>query len=113
MSHELPKVLIVDDEVCYAQDIALALKKDFDCEVVPDAEAGMNRFRRATFDLLLLDIDLRASENGIDLLRKMKELEPGVPAIMLTKVAELESIVASIKAGAFYYVLKGTGSVIH
>jgi DNA-binding NtrC family response regulator len=106
------RVLIVDDETEFAEDTALFLSDRFQCEVVGDPAAGMAAIRRRSYALVLLDIDLQAEEDGIALLRRIKEFDPGLPVVMLTKLVEVSNIVESIKAGAFHYVIKGTESLL-
>jgi len=106
------RVLIVDDETDFAEDTALFLSDRFQCEVVGDPGAGMEAIRRRSYALVLLDIDLQADEDGIALLRRIKEFDSGIPVVMLTKLADVSNIVESIKAGAFHYVIKGTESLL-
>ena len=56
-------------------------------------------------DLCLLDIELPDS-NGLDLLRKVGELRPGVPAIMVTGLSSIETAVTAMKRGALDYITK-------
>ncbi len=113
MDSKRPRVLMVDDETSFAEDIAALVSDRFDCKVVADGAAAMSEITRRSYDVVFLDIDLRAAESGIDVLRKMKAFDETLPCVMLTKSAELASIVESIKCGAFYYVIKGTGPSIH
>jgi two-component system, NtrC family, response regulator AtoC len=113
MDNRRPRVLMVDDETNFAEDIAALVSDRFDCRVVADGAAAMNEIKRRSYDVVFLDIDLRAAESGIDVLKKMKAFDETLPVVMLTKSAELASIVESIKCGAFYYVIKGTGPSIH
>jgi two-component system nitrogen regulation response regulator NtrX len=108
-----PRVLMVDDEVSFAEDIAALVSDHLRCDVVGTPTAAMQAIRKRSYDIAFLDIDLHAEEDGIALLKKLKAFDPTLPVIMLTKSAELASIVESIKAGAFYYVIKGTGPSIH
>jgi DNA-binding NtrC family response regulator len=112
-SDDRPRVLMVDDETSFAGDIAALVSQHFDCRVVADGSAAMAEVTRRSYDVVFLDIDLQTTENGIDVLRKMKAYDRTLPVVMLTKSAELASIVESIKSGAFYYVIKGTGPSIH
>jgi len=112
MNQKKPRVLIVDDEVESAKDNAAFLSDQFDCQVVADADAGMSAVKRRSYALVLLDIDLQAEEDGVALLRRLKGFDPSLPVVMLTKIADVSSIVESIRAGAFHYVIKGTGSVL-
>ncbi|PKN16530.1 MAG: Fis family transcriptional regulator, partial [Deltaproteobacteria bacterium HGW-Deltaproteobacteria-23] len=56
-------------------------------------------------DLALLDLNL-CSENGIDVLKKMKEFDPELLVIVITGYGSVETAVESLKLGAFHYMKK-------
>ena len=58
-------------------------------------------------DAVLLDVML-GDESGIDTLKKIKELNPDIPVIMITGYASVDSAVESMRLGAFDYVKKTT-----
>ena len=58
-----------------------------------------------SIDTVLLDIML-GTESGIDVLRRIKELRPSIPVIMITGYASIDTAVESMKIGAFDYVKK-------
>lgn len=108
-----PRVLLVDDEVDAARDLAVLVADHLRCDVVPGPAECMHSLRKVSYDLVLLDIELDSDVTGIDLLRAIKAHDPDLPAIMLTRSARSEHIVESIKAGAFHYVIKGADQAVH
>jgi len=106
MDSRKPRVLVVDDEP-YGEDIAARLENEFAFDVVATCDAARDRIRRNRYDLALLDIDLGEGPTGVDLLKWIGAEDMSLPAIMLTKIADMETIVESISNGAFYYVIKG------
>jgi two-component system, NtrC family, response regulator AtoC len=68
------------------------------------AEA-LARISSGTIHTVLLDIRL-GSENGIDVLREIKETAPAVPVIMITGFGSIDTAVEAMKLGAFDYVKK-------
>jgi len=44
--------------------------------------------------------------SGLDLLRRIRESDPGIPVIMLTAYGSIEGAVEAVKLGAFDYILK-------
>ncbi len=113
MADKRPRVLFVDDETGFAEDMAALVSDEFRCDVVGDPVSAMRQFQRFSYDLALLDIDLQHDTDGIGLLKQMKEQDSSVPVVMLTKTADLSAIIESVKCGAFYYVLKGADPSIH
>ncbi|MBD3368619.1 MAG: response regulator [Candidatus Eisenbacteria bacterium] len=106
MTRRKPQVLIVDDEP-YGADIAARLEREFSFDVVETFTEAQRRIEDKRYDLALLDIDLGDGPNGIDLLKWVRSQDMLLPAIMLTKIADMEKIVESISNGAFYYIIKG------
>ncbi len=108
MTHDIkPKVLYVDDETAQAEDMIALMPDTMDIELVADPVTAEKQIRENSYDLILMDIDLQAEINGIELLRRVKELDPEIPVVMLTKYEDPSRIIESIKEGAFYYVTKG------
>ncbi len=106
------RVLIVDDEIDWAKDLSVLLSEHFHCDVAPGPAEAMEAIREVSYALALVDIDLQVHETGIELLKRMRRDDPGLAVVMLTKSAELEDVVDSIKAGAFNYVVKGRKSLV-
>ncbi len=102
-----PRVLYVDDETAQAEDMIALMPDTMKIELVADPETAERRIKADSFDLVLMDIDLQAEINGIELLRRVKDFDPELPVVMLTKYEDPEHIIECIKEGAFYYVTKG------
>jgi DNA-binding NtrC family response regulator len=106
MTERKPRVLIVDDEP-YGADIAARLENEFEFDVVETFAEAKRRIEKTRYDLALLDIDLGEGSSGVDLLKWIRREDMLLPAIMLTKIDSMETIVESITNGAYYYVIKG------
>ncbi|MFH1688901.1 MAG: sigma-54 dependent transcriptional regulator [Candidatus Eisenbacteria bacterium] len=113
MADKRPRVLIVDDEIGYAEDVAALVSEELRCDVVGDPVSAMRSIQRFSYDLAFLDVDLQHETDGIVLLRQIKEQDASLPIVMLTKTADLSTIIESVKSGAFYYVVKGTDPSVH
>lgn len=100
------RVLIVDDEIRLAE----AFKEQLTDEGMYVATAARGKdallaLRRETFDVVVLDIKL-PDMDGVELLLKMKQLEPNMEVIMLTGFASVETAIRSMKIGAYDYLTK-------
>ena len=102
-----PRVLYVDDETAQAEDMIALMPETMDIELVADPVTAEKLFRENAYELILMDIDLQAEINGIELLRRVKDFDPELPVVMLTKYEDPSHIIECIKEGAFYYVTKG------
>ena len=98
-------VLVVDDENGMRQSFKMVLK---DCYHVLAAETGkeaIDLLTKNSVDLILLDI-LLPDVNGLDLLEKLKAIDPNPEVIMVTAVKDIQTAVKAIKLGAYEYIIK-------
>ena len=73
----------------------------------PDAEAAVEGLPRDRPDVVLMDINLPGM-NGVECVRRLKQLAPGSMVIMLTVYEDTENIFNALAAGASGYLLKRT-----
>ena len=73
----------------------------------PDAEAAVEVLPRDRPDVVLMDINLPGM-NGVECVRRLKELAPDSLVIMLTVYEDTENIFNALAAGASGYLLKRT-----
>ena len=100
------RLLIVDDD----QELRGPLVSRFERlgMVVAQAASGeeaLERARQAPFDVALLDLHLPGMD-GIELLGKLKELQPDAEALLLTAHSSVETAVQAMKHGAYDYLTK-------
>jgi two-component system NtrC family sensor kinase len=98
--------LIVDDEPMVLDSLGLLLKR-FGFHVIPCASGvqAIDEFARQTVDVVLSDIRM-SGMSGLELLDKLKEMNPEVPVILITAYAELDVAIESVKKGAFDFIVK-------
>ena len=70
-----------------------------------DGREALTRLTSGQIRTVLLDIRL-GSDNGIDVLRELKETAPFVPVIMITGFGSVDTAVQAMKLGAYDYVKK-------
>jgi two-component system, NtrC family, response regulator AtoC len=99
------RVLIVDDEELIRWSVAERLRSDgYEVAEAGTAADALEQAEQGV-DLVLLDYGL-PDEDGLVVLRKIRELDPDTLVIMLTARAGVESVVDAMKAGAFDYATK-------
>ena len=102
---KLATVLVVDDENGIRQAFKMVLKDRFNVLLAENGKEAEEFLAKNPVDLILLDIML-PDVNGLDLLEKLKSLDPNPEVIMVTAVKEIQSAVRAIKLGAYEYIIK-------
>jgi DNA-binding NtrC family response regulator len=105
-SASLP-VLIVDDEIDFVRSTGYAIESAGVADVVEctDPREALRKVNDSGVGAVLLDITMPYI-NGIDLLKQLSQRYPGLPVVIVTAANEAESAIASIRAGAFDYLVK-------
>ena len=99
-------VLIVDDEHSLARSAkAFLADHGYETEVAGTAEQALELLASLQPDVVFADVRLPGM-SGLDLLRRIRESDPGIPVIMLTAYGSIEGAVEAVKLGAFDYVKK-------
>ena len=100
------KVLIIDDD----PSICLLLKKylnqkDFEAYDAQNGHNALEFLSKKEVDVILCDFRL-PDEDGIELLKKFKEINPEAIVIIITGYSHVKIAVKAIKMGAYDYVAK-------
>jgi DNA-binding response OmpR family regulator len=103
------RILVVEDDAAIRTGVRDSLKfAGFDVDEAADGDAGMNLALSVDCDLVLLDLVLPGPD-GLQILRRVRQLRPSLPIIMLTARGEEQDRVAGLKSGADDYVVKPFG----
>ena len=101
------RLLLVDDDPVFCQDMSNKLAAFYDLQIALDATAAVQTVSNTDPDLVLLDLDLGAGRpDGLKVLSRLREVPEAPPVIMLTRSADVNTIVATIRAGAFHFCPK-------
>jgi two-component system copper resistance phosphate regulon response regulator CusR len=99
-------VLLVEDEPNVVSVIKRGLADyGFEVSVATDGLTGLQMATNHHFDLIIMDIML-PSMDGIQLCKKVREINPHIPIIMLTALDTTENIVTGLESGADDYLAK-------
>jgi DNA-binding NtrC family response regulator len=96
---------IVDDEESIRKGITMAFESDYHITSFPDAHSAIDATKENPPDLVLLDIGL-PDMSGIEVLRKIRHLNPEILVIMITAYEDINTVISAMKLGAYDYVLK-------
>jgi two-component system OmpR family response regulator len=101
------KVLVVEDEQKIAQFLKKGLtEKGYTVEAVGDADAALERLDAAPFDLIILDLLLPGSRDGLELCREVRVRGVRSKILMLTARDTVENKIEGLDAGADDYLVK-------
>ena len=102
----LQKIFIVEDDTFYAELLKNEIVKNRLGEVksFSSGESFMNNLFKMP-DIVLLDHNL-GSMQGVDILKKIKSLNPNIQVIILSAQDKMKVAITSLKFGAYDYVEK-------
>ncbi|HUC98859.1 MAG TPA: response regulator [Candidatus Polarisedimenticolaceae bacterium] len=100
-----PLLLIVDDEFGVRESLKMVFCKDFRLMEAESVEAAIPIVLDSKPNVVLLDV-LMPKTDGIQALRRIKELQPACEVIMLTGVNSQQLSTEALNSGAFDFVAK-------
>lgn len=100
------RILIVEDEIKVVDFLRMGLNEaGYEIEVAYDGQMGLRLALTRQFDLIILDVILPYL-NGLDVCRKIREKQIGVPILMLTALGTTEDKLDGFNSGADDYLVK-------
>ncbi|MBW4827373.1 MAG: sigma-54 dependent transcriptional regulator [Clostridiaceae bacterium] len=100
------KVLIIDDEESIRFSLKISLEKlGFESLVAETGEKGLELFKIHSPKLAIVDIKLPGID-GIEVLKRIRKLDPDCIVIMITYLSGVKLAVKSMKIGAYDYFMK-------
>ena len=100
------KILIADDLEGMRSLLSGILKKDgYKITVADDGLSAVELFRKELSDAVIMDIKMPGMD-GIEAMKRMKEIAPTVPIILMTAHGDVSTAVHAVKSGAYDYVTK-------
>jgi two-component system NtrC family response regulator len=96
-------LLIIDDNPQFAEDIRALTGDEFHLVTATSGEEGVRKLPESNVDVVLLDLKLGRGIDGLEVLRRLKRLDPDVPVIMITEHVSLETAHQAGQLGAAQY----------
>jgi two-component system response regulator PilR (NtrC family) len=105
---ERPKdsILVVDDERSMREFLEIFLTKEgYQVTLANSGEEACELLANQEFDLLITDIKMKDTD-GIDVLKRAKEVSPNSIVVMISAFATAETAVEAMQEGAYDYIPK-------
>lgn len=100
------KILLIEDDKLLAQSLKDFLELEgFEVDVGYSGQDALDLTFDNSYDLYLFDINL-SGENGLQIIKELKEAEDETPVIFITALTTLDTISEAFKLGAVDYIKK-------
>ena len=100
------KILLIDDEVDIVRVLSISLRSDgYDVVTAYSGEEGLEVFNKESPNVVLTDIKMPGMD-GLEVLRKVKELNPESEVIIITGHGDIDSAIEALQYGASDFVNK-------
>ena len=102
----MEKLLIIDDSIPFLKDISLLLQKKYKVTTAINGKEGIEQIKKGNFTAVLLDIKM-PDMTGLDVLNSLNsQMIKYPPIIIVSDSGEIETVVNSIRLGAYDYIQK-------
>lgn len=105
-----PRLLIIDDDIAVQTSLSLLFRKEgFAVRVADGPFETVEVLNEETPDVILLDMNFSvdtSGDDGLRLLRRIRERLPNVPVILITGWGSIDLAVEGMKAGAKDFITK-------
>jgi two-component system sensor histidine kinase/response regulator len=102
---EQATVLVVDDEIGPRESLRAILKPDYQVLVAAEGEQAVRVIEQEPVDIVLLDLRMPGL-SGIQVLEKIKAIDPDIEVILVTGYASYETLLEALHLRAFDYIPK-------
>ena len=100
------RILVVDDELIVRDSLKDWLTEDgFQVDAAESGPDALEKLTKESYHLMLLDIKM-PDMDGVEVLKRAKEMRPDLAVVMMTAYATVETAVEAMKIGALDYLMK-------
>jgi DNA-binding NtrC family response regulator len=109
--HDPPRLLVADDQGDVLEALRLLLKGEgFQVDTASSPAGVLTALGQSDYDALLIDLnytrDTTSGRDGLDLLDRLRALDPSLPVIVMTAWGSVEGAVDAMRRGARDYLEK-------
>src|SRR5579864_5660376 len=101
------QILVVDDEREHAQVMCEALtRQGHKCDVTYNLPEALGRLDRKPYDVVVTDLVMEGRRDGLEVLKRTKQLDPAPPVILVTAHGDIPTAVQAMNEGAYGFIEK-------
>ena len=98
-------VLVCDDEEGVRETLKHMLGEEYELSFAVDGDEAVEQVKANSPDLAIMDIKM-PQLNGLEALRKIKEIKPGIRVVIITGYESTDVATEAINLGADDYITK-------
>lgn len=108
----MKKILVIDDDSIFAQNISKALSEKYNVLTSEDGEDGLKKALEENPDAILLDI-MMPKMNGLELLKQLNEKhgKGKVPVFITSNMSSMRKISEGLELGIAGYIIKSDETI--
>jgi DNA-binding NtrC family response regulator len=103
---DLPTILICDDDATIHLTLKKPLKTEFKFLSAYHGDEALAILKNRAVDLILLDMNMRSENEGLDYIPQFKELDQDIPIIINSGNTDFSTVKEALKKGAGDYLAK-------
>ena len=104
-------VLVVDDEGAIRYSVSKTLQRvGYNVAEAASGEEALDMMRQGSYDVVLTDIRMPPGLDGVELVRRIKEMDADTIVILMTGYPSLSTAVEALRLGAHDYLIKPSSS---
>ncbi|WP_227935087.1 sigma-54-dependent transcriptional regulator [Alkalihalobacillus deserti] len=101
----MKRIIVIDDEASICSSLEFALEDDYEVVTTTKPHEGLKWIEEEHHDLCLLDLKV-GQVDGLEILKKIKQVSPRTVVIMITAYGTIATSVRAIQEGAYSYLTK-------
>ena len=100
------RVAVLDDEGRMVDILCMVLRREgYEALGFGDPHEALKVLREDPYDLLLVDLKMPVMD-GLQVLKEARALEPGLPVVLMTAFATVQTAITAMREGAYDYLQK-------
>ena len=100
-------VLVIDDEPSVLESLKMILEiKKYNVSTAQNLEEAVAAAQKGHFDIVFIDLRFDGRDIGLDILKKLKEIDPKIPCVIVTAYASEKTKNDAFHLGAMDYISK-------